>query len=161
MDMKKITLLCLFLGLSGCATTGSNKPTGTDTDEPLIIQLPPTPKEQVVRSPFFNTQKSVLSPVNGFTYEFYYGSGGRYIVVVKPPNGMYLDFANAEATLTVGAGELNPEILSLSVDRRGIFQGVGDTREGLTNFSLHVFVPSSRYNSSVDENIDFKIKIGR
>lgn len=154
--MKTLLLTLMVLIFSGCATSGNKS---GDNEVPLVIELPPTPKEQIVRSPFFNTQKSSIKQPNGFEYEFYYGSGGRYIVVVKPPAGVFLDFAQAEATLLVAGGSDSPEIISLSVDRKGIFMGSGEPRNGLTKFNLHVFVPASRYNSSLDDSLDFKISI--
>jgi hypothetical protein len=160
--MKHILLTLLLINLLGCASSPT-KPTKTDEmeEEAILIKLPETKNEGVARSPFFNTQKTVLTQPNGFEYEFYYGSGGRYVIVAKPPAGVYLDFAQAEATLTVAAGETNPEIISLSVDRKGIFQGNGDPRNGLTKFNLQVFVPPSRYNGPVDNSVDFKVNLNQ
>ena len=154
--MKTLFLLSLIL-LSSCASTSGNKKV-VDPDT-LVVELPVAPKDNINRSPFFNTQKHVLGKPGGFTYEFYYGSGGRYIVVVKPPQGVYIDFASAEGTLTVGAKEINPEILSLSVDRKGIFMGSGDPRNGSVGFTLQIYVPASRYNSSLNEKISFDVAI--
>lgn len=156
--MKTLLLLILSISLFGCATS-SKQPVKTIDEDTLVIELPPAPKDSINRSPFFNTQKKVINNSNGFTYEFYYGSGGRYIVVVKPPQGVFLDFANAEGTLTVAAKENNPEILSLSVDRKGIFMGSGDPRNGNVDFSLQIFVPSSRYNGSLNEKLTFNMAI--
>lgn len=154
--MKTLTFLIVSLFITGCASMGGGPK--DNSEENIVVELPTAKQDSIARSPFFNTQKTVLKE-KGFEYEFYYGSGGRYIVVVKPPAGVFIDFAQAEATLTVAAGEYNPEILSLSVDRKGVFMGSGDPRDGLTRFNLHVFVPASRYNSALEESIDFKIKI--
>ena len=160
MNMKHILLSLLLINLMGCASSMTKKDSSSE-EQAVLINLPETKTDGIARSPFFNTQKTILPQTNGFEYEFYYGSGGRYVIVAKPPAGVYLDFAQAEATLTVAAGETNPEIISLSVDRKGIFQGVGDARTGNTKFNLQVFVPSSRYNGSVDSNIDFKVKLNQ
>lgn len=160
MSMKQILLILTLISLTGCATNMAKTQQNNEGEEAILINLPETKQDGIARSPFFNTQKTVLSH-NGFEYEFYYGSGGRYIVVAKPPAGVYLDFEKAEATLTVAAGEVNPEIISLSVDRKGIFQGTGDPRSGLIKFNLQVFVPASRYNGPVDNALDFKVKINQ
>jgi hypothetical protein len=161
MNMKTILLILSLSTVTGCASNMAKPNTSADGDEAILIHLPETKPDSITRSPFFNTQKTVLPQSNGFEYEFYYGAGGRYVIVAKPPAGVYLDFAQAEATLTVAAGETNPEIISLSVDRKGIFQGTGDPRNGLTKFNLQVFVPASRYNGPVDSSVDFKIKLNQ
>lgn len=155
-------LICSLMILTSCATSPSKTQVKGD-EEVMVIPLPPVPKDNIARSPFFNTQKQVITNRNGFVYEFYYGSGGRYIVVVKPPAGVFFDFAGAEGTLTVTEetprGELNPEIISLSVDRKGILMGSGDPRSGEIKVSLQVFVPSSKYNGSLNDEVYFSMKI--
>jgi len=159
----KILYILITLTLISCASKNVKPNLVDKTLEPgedsIVVKLPKAKEEGIPRSLFFNTQKHIISRSNGLEYEFYYGSGGRYIVVVKPPTGTFVDFAQAEGTLTVAAGEVNPEIISLSVDRKGQFVGSGDTRNGFTEFIFEVFVPSSRYNSSLSDRVEFSLPL--
>lgn len=159
MTIKNILLSTLLVSLFGCASTMTKNNANNGEEEAILIKLPETKSEGIARSPFFNTQKLSLPQANGFEYEFYYGAGGRYVIVAKPPAGVFLDFEKAEATLMVAAGEDNPELISLSIDRKGIFQGSGEPRNGMTKFNLQVFVPASRYTGPVNSNVDFKVKL--
>lgn len=160
--MKTLFIFILF-SMTSC--TSYKKPDNSQvksadlSEDSLVVKLPKAKEEGIPRSLFFNTQKHIISRSNGLEYEFYYGSGGRYIVVVKPPTGTFVDFALAEGTLTVAAGEVNPEIISLSVDRKGQFVGSGDTRNGYTEFIFEVFVPASRYNSSLSDRVEFSLPL--
>lgn len=154
----KTLILVIFL-ITGCATTSNQQKKENYNEEGMTISLPQVPKDNINRSIFFNTKKYEFKQPNGFVYEFYYGSGGRYIIVVKPPQGVMIDFLNAEGTLTIAMKDNNPEILSLSVERSGIFVGTGDTRNGNTDFLFELFVPASRYNSAVDDKFSFDLNI--
>lgn len=157
--------LFLLLFIFSCASNNKVDPKKSmenleiNDETPIVVTLPKTPKEAINRSPFFNTTKQIISRPNGFNYEFYYGSGGRYIVVVIPPKHIFVDFSYSEGTLIVAPKDVNPEILSLSVDKKGMFLGNGDTRNGRILFQLNITIPASRYNSSLNDTVDFYMNI--
>lgn len=163
--MKHLFILLLFFSCASKpkieehVSTDSVESIEIKDEDRVIVKLPTLPKESIKRSPFFNTIKQVISRPNGFNYEFYYGSGGRYIVVVVPPRGVFLDFTHAEGTLIIAPKEVNPEILSLSVDKNGMLLGSGDVRNGRTAFQLNITIPPSRYNSSLNDTVDFYMNI--
>lgn len=162
--MKKLVLILILI--SGVSCTSSPKKT-TEKEandygqEEIVVDLP-TVKDTEERSPFFNTQKHIVGERNGLNYEIYYGTGGRYILLVKPvSSNVVVDFTKSEVSLVVGAGGDKPEVLVMSSDGNGIFQGVGDTRKGPTNFTLNFYIPASRYMSSIKEEISFSFNISK
>lgn len=160
--MRLKALIFITLIISGCATTSSkNNNNDEDFTEGQQVSLPSVPKDVVSRSPFFNTQKNTINDKNGFSFDFYYGAGGRYVVVVIPPKNTYLDFSKAEGTLIVDSlGKSNsPEILSLAVEKNGIFSGIGSARNGKIDFKLSIEIPSSRYQDTFKSEINFNLDL--
>lgn len=123
------------------------------------IELPKVAKEDIVRSPFINTQKTIVTGPQGIKYEFYYGSGGRYLILVVPPNSTYIDFSQAEATLIVDPKGKNPETLSLAVEKNGLLTGNGSSRNNDVEFILNLLIPASRFHESLDSSLTFKLKV--
>lgn len=123
------------------------------------IDLPKVAKEDIVRSPFINTQKTIVTGPQGIKYEFYYGSGGRYLILVVPPNNTYIDFSQAEATLIVDPKGKNPETLSLAVEKNGLLTGNGSSRNNDVEFILNLLIPASRYHESLESSLTFKLKV--
>lgn len=157
--MKKIFFIAISLILTSCSSIDSKKNQSGEYEEGQLINLPKAPIESVTHSPFYNTQKTRISEKNGFIYDFYYGAGGRYIVVITPPSNYVLNFKQAIATLLVDGSGLDPEIISLAIDDKGMFTGIGTTRNGITEFKLSIEIPEGRYSSPIISEFNFKINL--
>jgi hypothetical protein len=162
-NMLKFNKLLIILFLTACASTPKTiekSKTAIDPTEMdgVLVKLPIVKND--MHSPFFNTQKYALESSDGFHYDFYYGGGGRYLVVLRPPNGVLVDFKNTEVSLIVDNEGMFPETLVLSNDNNNnLFSGIGKSRNDKVKLLLTVFIPSSKYNGEIKNNLEFELEI--
>lgn len=149
--MKHFLLPLLFL-ITSCATTQQ----ASDT---ITLPVAKNKKEvsgikQAVKTKYKITEKQ------GNVFDFYYGPKGSYYVVVTNKDGSLIDLTNYDISLEINnSTNDSPEVLSMALEDKQVLSGVGDIREGATNFNLIFNSTDPSINKSFKMNFSLNMQL--